>query len=294
MKVFKLGTRASQLALWQAEKVATSLEKLGYKIEIIKISTTGDKLYNANLALIGGKGLFLKELEEAMIDGKIDFAVHSMKDVPAKLPENFVVHSIFEREDPRDVFISFDYRNLKDVPSKAKIGTSSTRRASLISKFRDDLECIPFRGNVVTRIDKVRNGEVAGCILALAGLKRLGLHNYVKHVFDIDEFMPAVTQGILAVEYLRSNQEIAEILKELKTDSTEFISQIERSFMKELDGNCTLPAALNAEIISDQLVLLRAMYFCTKKNKLYSIKESVDMNFAISKSKEIACRFKSV
>lgn len=293
MKTLRLGTRSSQLALWQAEIVAFHLEKLGYKIEIVKISTTGDKLYNANLALIGGKGLFLKELEEAIIEGKIDFAVHSMKDVPAKLPEPFLVHSVFEREDPRDAFVSYEYNNLNELPFQSKIGTSSTRRVALATKLRSDLKCVPFRGNVITRLEKVKNKEVAGCLLAMAGLKRLKLESYVKQVFDLDEFVPAVTQGILAVEFIKSNYEIAEILKNLKSETCEFISQVERAFMLEIEGNCTLPAALNAEIINDE-VILRAMYFSEKTKQLHTTQETVAKDEALAKAKKIANKFKSL
>lgn len=293
MKKFRLGTRASQLALWQAEHIASSLEKLGYEVEIVKISTTGDKLYNANLALIGGKGLFLKELEEALSDRTIDFAVHSMKDVPAKVNDEFIVHSVLEREDPRDAFLSIDYVSIQEIPAGKKIGTSSSRRASLIRDFRADLACVPFRGNVNTRLEKLKTKEVSGCILALAGLKRLKLENCVKQIFSLDEFVPAVTQGILSVEYLKENLEVSSILEKLKNETCEFISTVERAFMGEIEGNCTLPAALNAEIIGNE-VILRAAYFCTKSSKLFKVKEKVAKTSAFERSKAIAREFKSL
>jgi porphobilinogen deaminase len=200
MKI-RIGTRKSQLALWQANYIADKLREIhGVEVELVKITTQGDKILDVPLAKIGGKGLFVKEIEDALLRNEIDIAVHSLKDVPTVLPEGLELIAITEREDPRDAFLSIRYENIHQLPENAVIGTSSLRRKSQIMKIRKDLQIKDLRGNVDTRIRKLEEGQYDAIILAYAGLKRLGLDSKIKYIFSPDEMIPAVCQGFLAIE----------------------------------------------------------------------------------------------
>ncbi len=263
MKI-KIGTRSSKLALVQTDIVISLLHKhnpdVDIEIEVEHIRTTGDIMYDANLALIGGKGLFLKELEEQLISGTIDIAVHSLKDVPAFLPEGLMLSCYLERENPFDVFLSDKYQNLDSLPQGAKVGTSSSRRHIQLNALRPDLEIIPFRGNVPTRIEKLQNGVVDACILAYAGIKRLGLDSVIKQIFTETQMIPAIGQGVICVETRKNDTKIHELLAPLTHKPTEICIQAERRFMQEMEGNCTTPIAAHATLSGDMLTL-NTMYY---------------------------------
>lgn len=252
----KLGTRGSQLALWQANHVKEELEKkLDVDIEIVKIKTKGDKILDVALAKVGGKGLFVKELEDALIDGKIDFAVHSMKDVPVLLPEGLHITAITKREDPKDVFISKNYNSLKELPDGAKVGTSSLRRQCQILSLRPDLKVEVLRGNVETRIRKMLEGQFDAVILAYAGVKRLGLTEYVKEVIPEDISLPAIGQGALGIECRVDDKEMNDILKVLNDEDTSLCIKAERSFLRVLEGGCQVPIGAYAKITDNRLII---------------------------------------
>jgi hydroxymethylbilane synthase len=269
----RIGTRASKLALVQTDIVASLLRQknpnIEIDIEIEHITTTGDVMYDANLALIGGKGLFLKELEEQLIAGKIDIAVHSLKDVPAFLPEGLTLSCYLERENPFDVFLSDKYSNLESLPQGARVGTSSSRRNTHLKKLRPDLEIVPFRGNVLTRIEKMNRGTVDACVLAYAGIKRLGLESIIKHTFGEKEMIPAVGQGVICVETRINDDRIHKLLSPLNHELTEVCIKAERRFMQAMEGNCTTPIAAHATLSGD-IVTLNTMYYDEVAGALYA------------------------
>lgn len=275
----RIGTRASKLALIQTNMVISllAIHHPHVECEVVPIVTTGDTMYDANLALIGGKGLFLKELEEHLLAGKIDFAVHSLKDVPAFLPEGLELSCFLERETPFDAFLSEKYQSLDALPMGAKVGTSSSRRLAQLRALRPDLEIIPFRGNVPTRIEKMRNGLVDACILACAGLKRLGLEHEIKQVFTETQMIPAIGQGVICIEQVASNDTIRSMLTPLNHKPTELCILAERKFMQGMSGNCTTPLAAHA-VIEQGNILLNTMYYDDSKGKILnaSAKSSID------------------
>lgn len=256
----RIGTRASKLALAQAHEVKEKIlnsdpEFSGEDIEIVKIKTTGDQVQDKNLAEIGGKGLFTKEIEEALFDGSIDIAVHSMKDMPDKLPDSLVIDCILEREDPRDAFISLKAESLDDLPEGAVIGTSSIRRQSQILSNRPDLKIVPFRGNVDTRLEKLERGDVDATILATAGLNRIGLAEKITSAIDTEIMLPAVAQGAIGVERLEKNENAKQILEKINHEESRVRIEAEREFLITLGGSCVTPIGALAEIKGDKLFL---------------------------------------
>lgn len=256
MKI-RVGTRGSQLALTQTELVIEALKKHqpDLEFEIVTIKTTGDTLYNQNLALIGGKGLFLKEIEEYLIAGNIDIAVHSMKDVPAILPEKLVIDSVLPREDARDAFISTKYNTLSELYPGAVVGTASARRKAAILNLRPDLKVVLFRGNVLTRLNKLEKGEVDATILAYSGLKRLNIQHVAKHIFSYEEILPAIAQGAIGIERRKDDEKIAHIVSQINHSPTFTCIKAERSFLYHLSGDCTSPIAAYATLDNNQLTL---------------------------------------
>lgn len=251
MKV-RIGTRKSQLALWQANYIANLINQIhGVEVELVKITTSGDKILDVPLAKIGGKGLFVKEIEDAMLKGEIDIAVHSLKDVPTQLPEGLDIIAITEREDPRDAFLSTQYKSLKDLPTGAVVGTSSLRRKSQIMKMRDDLIINDLRGNVDTRIRKLEEGQYDAIILAYAGLKRLGLDSKASYIFSPQEMIPAVCQGFLGIEARVDDERIKKILEPINNQESFIRATAERSFLKTLEGGCQVPLGAYCEIKDD-------------------------------------------
>lgn len=253
--LIRLGTRRSKLALAQSGLVIAALKRVNpeIKVEVHEIVTTGDKLYDQDLALIGGKGLFLKEIEDQLHAGKIDIAVHSMKDVPATLPEGLVIDCMLERENVHDVFISSQYNNMAELPEGAVVGTSSPRRRLQLLAHRPDLKIVSMRGNVNTRIDKLARGEYDAIVLAYAGLKRLSLGNHIKEVISVDIMLPAVGQGAIGIERNMNDEQLGALLKEINHLPTFLCVEAERSFMQSLAGDCTTPLAAYAQIKGDYI-----------------------------------------
>ncbi len=245
-----IGSRGSSLALWQANWAKDRLAAAGHEISIKIIKTSGDKLQSALLAASGTKGLFIKEIEEALLDGQVDLAVHSMKDLPTELPNGLVVASVPEREDPRDVLVSKERMSLHDLPAEARIGTSSLRRQSQLLALRPDLRVIPLRGNVDTRLRKLNGGECEALVLAGAGLKRLGFASHITRWFQEDEICPAVGQGALAIEISARNSSAAEAVAPLDHQSTHRCVRAERSLLRALGGGCQLPIAAYARLVA--------------------------------------------
>ncbi len=242
----RIGTRASNLAVAQANEVKNRLlgafpELTQNQIEIIKIITTGDKIQNRHLADIGGKGLFTKELEEALFAGELDMAVHSLKDIPDYLPDGLQIECVLEREDPRDALISNKYKSIEEIAEGATIGTSALRRQSQLLKYRPDLKIIPIRGNVNTRLRKLDEGEVDATMLAVAGLKRLDLTNRISQAIPTDVMLPAVSQGAIGVEASIDNEHIQNMLKAINHPQSYTEVKCERAFLKTLNGSCQTP-----------------------------------------------------
>ncbi len=254
MKI-RIGTRKSKLALWQANYIANLLKKHfpEVEVELVKITTKGDKILDVPLAKVGGKGLFVKEIEEAMLKNEIDIAVHSLKDVPTYFPEGLGLVAITEREDPRDAFLSVKYSSIEKMPPGAVLGTSSLRRKAQIMVKRKDLDIRDLRGNVDTRIRKLEDGQYDGIILAYAGLKRLGLESKAKQVFSPDYMIPAVAQGFLGIEARIDDDKTKEIVSVLNHKESEIRAKAERAFLKTLEGGCQVPLAGYSEIVDGKL-----------------------------------------
>ncbi|WP_335952150.1 hydroxymethylbilane synthase [Acinetobacter beijerinckii] len=255
MKTLKIATRQSPLALWQAEHIRFRLNELypDLTVELVKFVTQGDKILDTPLAKIGGKGLFVKELEAALLDGRADLAVHSMKDVPMHLPENLSLAVICEREDPLDAFVSNQYSNFDELPLGAKVGTSSLRRKCQILQLRPDLEIIDLRGNVGTRLSKLDDGLYDAIILASAGLKRLGLADRIRHSLDPVISLPAVGQGALGLECRENDHELLALIQPLQHQETSICVRAERAFNAYLEGGCQVPIAGYATLVNPQL-----------------------------------------
>jgi hydroxymethylbilane synthase len=231
--VLRIGTRGSQLALWQANEVKRLLALAGHDSEIVIVKTTGDKRPDVSLASIGGKGLFIKELEEALERGTIDIAVHSLKDVPSIIPEQFVLAAFLERADPRDAWVHVDGKSIADMPEGAVIGTSAPRRRAQLAALYPHLRAEDIRGNVDSRIRKAREGQYAGLVLAAAGLTRLGRASEITSYFSIDEMLPAAGQGIVAIECLASNERATEIAQSINHAPTAMAARIERGVLQK-------------------------------------------------------------
>ncbi|WP_448588554.1 hydroxymethylbilane synthase [Thermocrinis sp.] len=239
MTLIRLGTRKSKLALWQANFVKEKLEALGCQVELVPITTTGDKITSAPLAKIGGKGLFVKEIEEALLRGEIDLAVHSLKDVPMVIPKGLTLSAITERENPYDVLLSKEGSRLEELPSGAIVGTSSLRRQVQIKRRRRDLVVEVLRGNVDTRIRKLEEGKYSAIVLAYAGVKRMGLEERITQV--LEDFIPAVGQGSLAIETREDDQRVINLVKHLNHEESYLRAICERAFLRELEGGCQVP-----------------------------------------------------
>ena len=255
MKILKIATRQSPLALWQAEHIRARLEALhaDLKVELVTFVTQGDKILDTPLAKIGGKGLFVKELEAALLDGRADLAVHSMKDVPMALPEGLSLAVICEREDPLDAFVSNTYNSFDELPQGAKVGTSSLRRKTQILKQRPDLNIIDLRGNVGTRLSKLDSGLYDAIILASAGLKRLGLAERIRHTLQPEISLPAVGQGALGLECRATDQVVLDLILPLLHAETDVCVRAERAFNAYLEGGCQVPIAGYATLNQGQI-----------------------------------------
>jgi len=253
MPTLRIATRRSQLALWQANHVADLLRGAhpGLEVELVPMVTQGDRIQDRALAEVGGKGLFIKELEVAMAEDRADLAVHSMKDVPADLPSGYAIACVLPRADPRDAFLSVRHPNFCNLPPGARIGTSSQRRQCILRSLRPDLRILPLRGNVDTRLAWVSGGEVDATLLAMAGLRRLGKPASVGHVIETDVFLPAVAQGAIGVETRSANAALREMLDRINDCETHLAVSLEREFLTVLDGSCKTPIAGYARAAGD-------------------------------------------
>jgi hydroxymethylbilane synthase len=268
----RVGTRGSPLALAQTKAVCSLLCKahglISEDIEIKVIKTTGDQIQNRLLAEVGGKGLFTKEIEVALAEGAIDFAVHSAKDMPTVLPPGLTISAYTEREDARDALISHGKLKLQQLPRAARFGTASLRREAQVRRLRPDIEVRPLRGNVHGRIRKVEGGEIDATILGLAGLNRLGLAVSATQVLSIDEFLPAVGQGAVAIEMRLDDAEARKLLDAINHAPTAIAVAAERSFLKVLDGSCRTPIAGHA-VVSEKVIAFRGMLLQPNGNAVY-------------------------
>jgi hydroxymethylbilane synthase len=257
MPRIRIATRESQLALWQANEVSRllSLHHPDIDIDIIGMTTEGDRFLQASLAAAGGKGLFVKELEQCLLDNHADIAVHSMKDVPYELPASLEIHAILEREDPRDAFVSNKYKTLDELPTNAIVGTSSTRRECQIRALRSDLDIQPLRGNVNTRLKKLDDGLYDAIILASAGLNRLGFEGRITALMETDASLPAIGQGAIGIECRDNDTATREIIAPLHHEATSLSVIAERGVSTALSANCHLPIAAHATQSADSLTL---------------------------------------
>jgi hydroxymethylbilane synthase len=253
-----IATRESRLALWQAEHVKALLEQRGHQVTLLGMTTRGDQILDRTLSKVGGKGLFVKELEVALEQGHADLAVHSLKDVPMDLPEGFVLGCVMEREDPRDAFVSSRHATFADLPQGAMIGTSSLRRVVLLRSLRPDLRIEPLRGNLDTRLRKLDDGQYDAIVLAAAGLKRLGLEQRIRQVFEPEHMLPSAGQGALGIEVRSERADLLEILAPLSHQATWMAVAAERAVSRAMGGSCSMPLAAFASFAGEYLQLRAA------------------------------------
>lgn len=255
--MLKIATRKSPLALWQAEFVKSKLEAIypDLKVELVKMTTQGDQILNSPLSKIGGKSLFIKELEVGIMEGRADIAVHSMKDVPYELPQGFEIGAILERESPFDAFVSNDFNSIQDLPVGARLGSCSLRRIVQVKALRPDLEILDLRGNVNTRLKKLDDGEYDAIILACSGLARLGFDNRIKQDLSPDDSLPAVGQGALGIEIEANDHEISSLIKPLIHKKTQIEVSAERALNATLQGGCSVAIGAFATSEDSKLTL---------------------------------------
>ncbi|MDC0983558.1 hydroxymethylbilane synthase [Candidatus Thioglobus sp.] len=255
--MLKIATRKSPLALWQAEFVKSKLETIysDLKVELVKMTTQGDQILNSPLSKIGGKSLFIKELEVGIMEGRADIAVHSMKDVPYELPQGFEIGAILERESPFDAFVSNDFNSIQDLPVGARLGSCSLRRIVQVKALRPDLEILDLRGNVNTRLKKLDDGEYDAIILACSGLARLGFDNRIKQDLSPDDSLPAVGQGALGIEIEANDHEISSLIKPLIHKKTQIEVSAERALNATLQGGCSVAIGAFATSEDSKLTL---------------------------------------
>jgi hydroxymethylbilane synthase len=255
MSNLTIATRESRLALWQAEHVMALLKQRGHAVNLLGMTTKGDQIQDRSLSKVGGKGLFVKELEVAIEEGRADLAVHSLKDVPMELPEGFELACVMEREDPRDAFVSNNYDSLANLPQGAVVGTSSLRRMALLRALRPDLVIEPLRGNLDTRLRKLDEGLYDGIVLAAAGLKRLGLSERIRVCFEPHEMLPAAGQGALGIEVRSNRQDVIHALTPLAHQTTWLAVSAERAVSRAMGGSCSMPLAAYATLNGDMLTI---------------------------------------
>jgi hydroxymethylbilane synthase len=255
MAALRIGSRGSQLALWQANHIAALLRENGHHVELEIIRTTGDKITDVALAQVGTKGMFTKEIEEALAEGRVDLAVHSLKDLPTETPPGFELVAITRREDPRDVLLSRSYDGLSHLPHGARVGTSSLRRQAQLCALRPDLEIHPLRGNVDTRLRKLESGEYDAIILAAAGLRRLGRTELVREVIPADVMCPAAGQGALGIEIREGDASTRQHLLFLDDAAARTATSCERALLRRLGGGCQVPIGAFAEVRGEHVHL---------------------------------------
>lgn len=288
--LIRIATRKSPLAIIQAELIRSKLLKLypEFEIQLVPLTTSGDKLLGAPLAQIGGKGLFVKELEQALLENRADIAVHSMKDVPVTITDGLEITTICEREDPRDALVANQYTDLTSLPESSIIGTASMRRSCQIKARRPDIQIEILRGNVNTRLQKLDEGQYDAIILAAAGLKRLGFENRIKHYLSIDESLPAVGQGALGIECRADDYQLKEKLAALEHIHTRICVVAERSMNHALNGGCQVPIGAYAEIINNSTITLRGLVAKLDGSKILTAHASADIDSAEQLGKQVA------
>ena len=255
MAHLRIGSRGSQLALWQAHYISELLRAQGHTVEIEIIKTTGDKITDVALAKVGTKGMFTKEIEEALVEKRVDLAVHSLKDLPTELSSDFEIAAITTREDPRDVFCSVNFASIKDLPQHANVGTSSLRRQAQLKALRPDLQAYPLRGNVDTRLRKLESGDYDAIILAAAGLNRLGKTELIRQVIPVEIMTPAAGQGALAIEIRSGDNATRALMAFLEDTATRAATTCERALLNKLGGGCQVPIGAFAEVKAGRIRL---------------------------------------
>jgi len=300
-QLIRIGTRGSALAMFQSNMVKAALEKhnAAVKVELVEIRTSGDwspAMGETRLsAQDGGKGLFCKEIEQALFEKRIDIGVHSLKDMPAYLPDSLVMNHYMRREDPRDVFVSYKYKSIDDLPEGALVGTSSVRRQSFLLHKRPDLKVVPFRGNVPTRLEKVAAGQVDATFLARAGLNRLGLYDDQFTTLDVDGFLPACGQGIVAIECRAEDRDLQRCLDPLQCEETAIIAAAERAILKTLDGSCRTPIGGYC-IIKDGKLQVDAQIGAEDGSEIWheaGISDKVSITAALALGTQLALKIKA-
>ena len=288
-KPLRIGTRGSALALAQAHETRARLmaaHGMGEEaFEIVVIKTSGDQIQDRPLSEVGGKGLFTKEIEEAMLDGRIDLAVHSSKDMPTVLPDGLALTAFLPREDVRDAFISPKAKTLMDLPQNAVVGSSSLRRQAMIKRLRPDIEVVMYRGNVQTRLKKLAEGQVDATLLAYAGLKRLGLGDVVTSLLDPEEFLPAVGQGAICIESRENDSETMRLLSAIHDDETQIRLDAERAFLAVLDGSCRTPIG-GLATVEDGRIAFRGTILKPDGSKVHDIAREGDASMAAEIGRE--------
>lgn len=277
MKKLIIATRKSALALWQSEFIKFKISaKFGIEVELKKMKTKGDVILDAPLAKIGGKGLFTKELENSMLQNEAHIAVHSLKDVPMEFPNGLILGAISKREDARDAFVSENFTSFDKLPKNARIGTTSLRRQMQILNMRPDLRIIPLRGNVNTRFEKLKNGYFDAIILAVAGIKRLGLDKNIKNIvpFSLSEMIPAMGQGALGIE-ARNESEILEMIEFLNDEKSFIETKIERDFIRKLNGGCQVPIGINASFVDKNSIKVMGIMGLPNGNEILSDTQTI-------------------
>ena len=297
LRHFTIATRESRLALWQAEHVKALLIQQGHDVTLLGMTTKGDQILDRSLSKVGGKGLFVKELETALEEGRADLAVHSLKDVPMELPPGFSLACVMEREDPRDAWVSSRYATVKDLPQGAVVGTSSLRRVALLRALRPDLKIEPLRGNLDTRLKKLDEGQYDGIVLAAAGLKRLGLVGRIRQVFDPSDMLPAAGQGALGIEIPQEREDVAQALAHLIHLPTFLAVSAERAVSRMMGGSCSMPLAAHAIFEVDTLYLraawgdpdgVNAVVRVEGRSPVHTLKEAVALGEQVAKSLQTA------
>ena len=244
--------------MWQAEHVQALLQQMGHNVKLLGMTTQGDQILDRSLSKVGGKGLFVKELEVALEEGRADLAVHSLKDVPMDMPDGFALSCVMEREDPRDAWVSPQFARLEDLPVGAVVGTSSLRRTVLLRALRPDLRIEPLRGNLDTRLRKLDESQYAGIVLAASGLKRLGLQARIRHIFETEQMLPAAGQGALGIETRSDRSDVQQALAHLSHHTSWLAVAAERAVSRAMGGSCSMPLAAHATVLGEQLHLRAA------------------------------------
>lgn len=290
--VFRIGTRGSALALHQANRIKSRLEAAApeQEYELVVVNTQGDRDKSTPLTIIGGQGVFAKELQRALVDGEIDCAVHSLKDLPTFLPDRLTLAAVLERDDPRDVLISANGVTLKDLSPGSKVGTSSRRRVAQVLASRPDVETSELRGNVDTRMSKVLDpgGEYAAAVLAAAGVLRMGWEGQISEYLSLDDFTPPPGQAALGVECRRDDERALALLERINDEDTEFVTSVERAFLRALGGGCRSPIGAHGTLVNGGAVTLRTMVASEDLQRIEKRSTTIARNTALEVADELA------